>query len=50
MKHSIVAMFGQIMPAPLQIAPRPTRLPATSNSTETSFGKVSVVMIARAAS
>ena len=49
-KSSIVAMFGWIMPLPLAIAPMRTALPPTANSSAISFGWVSVVMIAVAAS
>ena len=43
-------MFGWIMPLPLAIAPMRTALPPTANSSAISFGWVSVVMIAVAAS
>ena len=49
MKQSIVAMFGSIIPAPLAMPPRRTVFPSISNSTATSLGKVSLVMIASAA-
>ncbi len=50
MKHSIVAMFGQIIPAPLQIAPMLTGVSPTRKRTATCLGTVSVVIMARAAS
>jgi hypothetical protein len=45
----MVAMSGQIMPAPLAMPVRVAVRPATSNRRETSLGTVSVVMMARAA-
>jgi len=51
MKQSMVAMFGQIMPAPLQMPPM-RKLPflPTGTSTAKVFGRVSLVMMARMAS
>ncbi len=49
-KASIVAMFGAIMPAPLAMPPIVQGAPPSVSSTEASFGLVSVVMMARAAS
>ena len=49
MKQSMVPMLGQIMPAPLQMAPRRTILPPMVVSTAISFMTVSVVMMASAA-
>ena len=46
----MVARFGAIMPAPLAIPPTTHACSPTGNSTATSLGLVSVVMIARAAS
>ena len=49
MKHSIVPIFGWIMPEPLQIPPMWQVVPSISNSTAIVFTFVSVVMIASAA-
>ena len=49
-KHSIVAIFGCIIPEPLHIPPICTGTPSTSNSTAACFDLVSVVIIASAAS
>src|SRR5438445_426679 len=46
---SSVAMSGWIMPAPLAIPPTVTIPPGVSNRTAQCFGRVSVVMMARAA-
>ena len=50
MKHSIVAMLGEIMPAPFTQPPRRTRCSPRSNETAISFARVSLVMIAAATS
>ena len=50
MKPSIVAMFGAIIPLPLEIPPTWHFLPSISNSTAISFLRVSVVIIASHAS
>ena len=50
MKHSIVAMFGWIIPAPLAIPPTVTVCPSISTCTARSLVCVSVVMMARARS
>ena len=50
MKESMVAMSGAIMPEPLAIPFSVTGTLPTSARRVASFGKVSVVMIARAAS
>ncbi len=50
MKASMVAMSGAIMPAPLAKPLMVTSVPAIRTRAVASFGKVSVVMIARAAS
>ena len=47
-KHSIVAMLGEIMPAPLTQPPSRTRCCPSSNEIASSLGRVSLVMIARA--
>ncbi len=49
-KASIVAMSGAIMPAPLAKPLMVTSVPAIRARAVASFGNVSVVMIARAAS
>ena len=49
-KASSVAMLGAIMPAPFAMPPTRTVSPSSVNSAKASFGRVSVVMIARAAS
>ena len=49
-KQSIVAMLGQIMPAPLAHAPMRTRWPPISRETAISFLQVSLVMMACATS
>ena len=49
-KHNMVAMLGQIIPAPLAQAPMRTVLPPIWNCTAVSFGRVSLVMMARAKS
>ena len=46
----MVARFGAIMPAPFAIPPTVHVASPTGNSTATSLGFVSVVMMARAAS
>src|SRR5450759_3288304 len=46
----MVAMLGLIMPEPLAMPPTVHRTPSTSNATATSLAKVSVVMMATAAS
>ena len=48
-KHSIVAMCGLIMPAPFAMAPMRTRTSPIFTCTAISFGRVSLVMMARAA-
>ena len=48
-KDSIVAISGAIMPAPLAMPLIVTRTPSISAVRVASFGKVSVVMMARAA-
>ena len=48
MKHSMVAMSGAIMPAPLQKPLMATGTPPISAVRVASLGKVSVVMMARA--
>ena len=47
---SIVAMFGMIMPAPLAMPPTVKRRPSHSHDSAVCFAKVSVVMMASAAS
>ncbi len=47
---SMVAMSGAIMPAPLAMPAMVTSTPSMATVAAASFGKVSVVMIARAAS
>jgi hypothetical protein len=47
---SMVARFGAIMPAPLAIPPTWQPTPEAVKPTATCLGRVSVVMIARAAS
>ena len=49
-KHSMVAMQGLIMPAPLQQAPMLTGLPCTMNSMAIIFSFVSLVITACATS
>ena len=49
MNMSMVAMLGQIMPTPLQIAPILHVTPPSSKENAISFLTVSVVMIASAA-
>ena len=49
-KHSMVAMQGLIMPAPLQQAPMRTGLPCTTNSMAIIFSFVSLVITAWATS
>ncbi len=49
-KHSMVAMFGLIMPAPFAMPAIVPFFPAIFIFLETIFGKVSVVIIAAAAS
>ena len=49
MKQSMVAMFGQIMPAPLQMPPMRTVFPPSFNSTAICLGRLSLVMMASAA-
>ena len=49
-KPSMVAMLGRIMPAPLLIPVTVTAAPPTVQRSEAALGKVSVVMIASAAS
>ena len=49
-KPSMVAMFGRIMPAPLAMPVTVTVLPPMSTRRDTALGRVSVVMIASAAS
>jgi len=46
----MVAMFGQIMPAPLAMPSTRISLSSTSKVSQASFGKASVVMMARAKS
>ena len=48
-KASMVAMSGRIMPAPLAMPVTTARRPAITKVRETSLGRVSVVMMARAA-
>jgi hypothetical protein len=50
MKHSIVAMSGAIMPLPLAMPVMRTGVPPMSATRVEAFGKVSVVMMPRAAS
>ncbi len=50
MTASIVAMFGAIMPLPLAMPPTVMRRPSTSSDRAVCLAKVSVVMIAVAAS
>ena len=50
MTPSIVAMLGAIMPLPFAMPPTVTVRPSSSNETATSLAKVSVVMMAAAAS
>ena len=50
MKHSMVAMLGEIMPAPLTQPPSRTRWSPRSNEIAISFGCVSLVMMAAATS
>ena len=49
-REGMVAMLGQIMPAPLAHAPMRTRWPPRSKAMAISFLQVSLVMIARATS
>ena len=49
MKPNIVAMFGRIMPAPLEMPVSVTFLPEMVTVRDAAFGKVSVVMMACAA-
>ena len=49
-KASIVAMFGSIMPDPFAIPPMAISRPPRETRAAASFGKGSVVMMARAAS
>ena len=50
MKHSMVAMFGSIMPAPLHITERITGLPSILSLTVPNLGPLSVVMMPLTAS
>ena len=50
MKQSIVAMLGEIMPAPFTHPPMRTRCSPRSNEIATSLARVSLVMIAAATS
>jgi hypothetical protein len=48
--HSTVASCGATMPEPLQMAERVAALPPSTTSRALIFGRVSVVMMASAAS